>query len=178
MIYTPEILAALTAGKHESISNPWEDIAMCKAKMPWYVSEYAIAKYQSTPDTIVESARAVWSNLFLEAMTWRYTDSWPKSMCYRMCKLAVAVDLSTNICLTCDGRGSAKIGDKVVTCIHCNGTGRVRYSLRKMADFVEVDRETFRSVWHVRLQVLLRRLEQWDSQVFDKCREVTGMAVS
>ncbi len=164
---SPEVLAMLT-----TCEGPWETVAMAKAKMPWYVSEYAVAKYQSTDDTKVQNARKVYGNLFLEAMTWKFTDSWPKGMTHKLCKMAVALDMFGERCVTCDGIGQAVIMERKVTCLHCNGSGKVRYSMRKIAEILDVDRSTYARVWHNKLQVLMRRLAMWDSQVFDKCREI------
>jgi hypothetical protein len=89
------------------------------------------------------------------------SEMWPalREDAYRLVRLAAVEELrAPKSCPTCQGRATAKVGELVVSCSACDGSGVVPVSNRRRAASMQVNESTYRRVWQPVYEWTYRRI--------------------
>jgi hypothetical protein len=99
------------------------------------------------------------------AEKWPYPRKFKGKEFYRnMGRLALAENISPNICLECGGCGQEITPEgKLEDCKPCRGSGRSQHSDRSRARILEMPWETFRQGWIDRYRQVQGMADMWES---------------
>jgi hypothetical protein len=89
------------------------------------------------------------------------SEMWPalREDAYRLVRLAAVEELRTpKSCTGCQGRGTAAVGELVVTCEACDGSGVMPVSNRRRAASLRINESTYRRVWQPVYEWTYRRV--------------------
>ncbi len=97
----------------------------------------------------------------------------PKSgMIYVLAYRSAEEFLSTNRCATCNGVAELTMGQKIVTCGDCHGTGFRYPTEHDYANALGVTIQAFRAVWASRLALCRRELARMEYEALERFGEV------
>ena len=100
-----------------------------------------------------------------------HSENWPvpekfkgKELYRNMGRLALAENISPNICLECGGCGMQVSQEgKLADCLPCRGSGRSRHSDRSRARMLGMPWETYRHQWTERYRRIQGMSDLWES---------------
>jgi hypothetical protein len=88
-----------------------------------------------------------------------------------MCRLALWEDIDPHVCGTCQGRGSALIEHKLVTCQPCGGSGKVSLRDTDRSRMLNISKSSWSEPWRSRY----RRIQ---SHTLDRWWRIIGAEIS
>lgn len=89
------------------------------------------------------------------------SEMWPalREDAYRLVRLAAVEELrAPKSCASCQGRATASVGELVITCKACDGSGVMPVSNRRRAAALRINESTYRRVWQPVYEWTYRRV--------------------
>ncbi len=154
---------------------PWENIAIALASVSKEASMYGRLKYAMEdrwrqPLLAVLYARSLtreWDKNTKVKKGRKFNTNWiTKKRLILLANMALEEAISPGICPRCDGRGTVKIKDTLLSCKICNGLGRRSASDLSRARYLDVAPQIFiRAIKRIYFNEILSITNEWEHEL-------------
>lgn len=122
---------------------------------------YGRVKYAGESDSAQELALTFRRKIATDLDIWGWRIPRPDFV-LDMCALALTESVDPMVCAWCSGRGSAMVGNKVVVCDGCKGSGRRLMQARDRAKLMGCTEQAWSMSWAKRYTEMREILDWWE----------------
>ena len=146
-----------------AIEISWEDVSGALSYLPDHISNYARLKHQEMePDDRSKYYKPTYLALKLETENLKVSNDWPVSMLNKIVKMVLCQEITPNICQTCNGTKNREIENKTVECFTCKGTGHIKRSQGRCADYLGISLSAYKRTWKNNENHVYSIIADWD----------------